>query len=52
MRYETYEFDNRDSEQMYDYLEARIQAMKQRIEELEMENAKLRWQESAENNRI
>ena len=47
MRYETYEFDNRDSEQMYDYLEARIQAMKQRIEELEMENAKLRWEQSA-----
>jgi hypothetical protein len=36
-----YEFDNRDSAQMYDYLEARIDAMKRRIAELEMENARL-----------
>ena len=36
-----YEFDNRDSAQMYDYLEARIDAMKRRITELEMENARL-----------
>jgi hypothetical protein len=46
MRYETYQFDNRDSEQMYDYLEARIEAMKRRIEELETENARLRWEQS------
>jgi hypothetical protein len=47
MRYETHQF-NRDSAQMYDYLEARIQAMKRRIEELEIENAKLRcWQLSS-----
>ena len=46
MRYETYQFDNRDSEQMYDYLEARIEAMKRRIEELETENAQLRWEQS------
>jgi hypothetical protein len=39
--YRAYEFDNRDSAQMYDYLEARIDAMKRRITELEMENARL-----------
>ena len=36
--------DNRDSEQMYDYLESRIHVLKQRIFELEMENATLRCQ--------
>jgi hypothetical protein len=36
--------DNRDSEQMYDYLESRITVLKQRIFELEMENATLRCQ--------
>jgi len=41
-RYQTFEFDNRDSVQMYGYLEARIDALKRRISELEMENAKLR----------
>jgi hypothetical protein len=40
-RNQTYEFDNRDSKEMYGYLEARIEAMKRRIQELEMENAKL-----------
>ena len=40
-RNQTYEFDNRDSQEMYTYLEARIDAMKRRIQELEMENAKL-----------
>ena len=40
-RNQTYEFDNRDSHEMYTYLEARIEAMKRRIHELEMENAKL-----------
>jgi len=44
MRYVTYEIDNRDSEQMYGYLEARIEAMRRRITELEIENQKLRWQ--------
>ena len=46
-RYETYQIDNRDSEQMYGYLEARIEAMKRRIAELEMENQKLRWQKES-----
>jgi len=41
-RYQTFEFDNRDSGQMYDYLEARIDALKRRISELEVENARLR----------
>ena len=36
-----YEFDNRDSAQMYQYLEARIDAMKRRIADLEMEKARL-----------
>jgi hypothetical protein len=40
-RNKAYDFDNRDCAQMYDYLEARIEAMKRRIAELEMENARL-----------
>lgn len=36
--------DNRDSEQMYNYLESRIHVLKQRIFDLEMENATLRCQ--------
>jgi hypothetical protein len=41
-RYQSYEFDNRNSGEMYNYLEARIDAMRRRITELEMENARLR----------
>ena len=44
MRYETSQIDNRDSDQMYGYLEARIDAMKRRIHELEIENETLRRQ--------
>jgi hypothetical protein len=40
-RNQAYDYDNRDSQEMYGYLEARIEAMKRRIQELEMENAKL-----------
>ena len=40
-RYQAYDFDNRDSQEMYGYLEARIEALKRRIQELEMENARL-----------
>ena len=40
--YTRYEFDNRDAAQMYGYLEARIQALKGRIGELERENETLR----------
>ena len=41
-RYTVHQIDNRDSEQMYEYLEARIEAMKRRIAELEGENENLR----------
>ena len=41
-RYEMYEVDNRDANQMYEYLEARIEIMKRRITELENENQSLR----------
>jgi cell division protein FtsB len=41
-----YEFDNRDSAQMYEYLEARIEALKRRIEQLEAENETLRSRDS------
>lgn len=41
-RYQSYEFDNRNSGEMFNYLEARIDAMRRRISELEMENARLR----------
>jgi hypothetical protein len=38
------EIDNRDSGQVYEYLEARVEAMKRRIAELESENVKLTLQ--------
>ena len=41
IRTRTYDFDNRNSGQMYDYLEARVDALKRRIAELEDENAVL-----------
>jgi len=37
-----YEFDNRDSEQVYGYMEARIDALKRRIQQLEAERESLR----------
>jgi hypothetical protein len=40
-RNQAYDYDNRNSQEMYGYLEARIEAMKRRIQELELENAKL-----------
>jgi hypothetical protein len=40
--YTTYEFDNRDAGQMYDYLEARIEALKRRVLQLEEQNETLR----------
>ena len=40
-KYGVYEFDNRDSAQMYEYMEARIEALKRRIEQLEAENKAL-----------
>ena len=48
-RYTVHQVDNRDSEQMYGYLEARIEAMKRRIAELEEQNENLRmWHHSGE----
>ena len=41
-----YEFDNSDSVQMYEYMEARIEALKRRIEQLEAENETLRSRDS------
>jgi len=41
-RYAATDHDNQNSDQMYDYLEARIHALKQRISELEMDNEALR----------
>jgi hypothetical protein len=34
--------DNRDAQEMYGYLEARVETMKRRIKELERENETLR----------
>ena len=47
--YTRYEFDNRDATQMYDYMEARIDALKRRIIQLEDENRVLRLQIPAGN---
>ncbi|PYS35488.1 MAG: hypothetical protein DMG14_26870 [Acidobacteria bacterium] len=44
-RYGTYEFDNRDAGQMLEYMEARIEALKRRILQLEAENEALRWKQ-------
>ena len=41
--YTKYEFDNRDTGQMYEYMEARIEALKRRILQLEHENQTMRW---------
>jgi hypothetical protein len=41
-RYKVHQVDNRDANQMYEYLEARIEAMKRRITELETENDSMR----------
>ena len=40
--YQISEVDNRDPQQMYGYLEDRIEVMKRRITELEKENDNLR----------
>jgi hypothetical protein len=41
--YGTREIDNRDSAQMYEYMEARIDMLKRRISELEEANHTLRF---------
>ena len=45
--YTKYEFDNRDTGQMYEYMEARIEALKRRILQLEHENQTMRWADDA-----
>jgi len=45
--YTKYEFDNRDTGQMYEYMEARIEALKRRILQLELENESMRWADVA-----
>ena len=40
-QYTVYEFDNRDSAQVYQYMEARIEALRRRIEQLEAEKKAL-----------
>ena len=47
-RYEVREVDNRDSGEMYEYMEARIEVLRRRILELEGEIKTLRWKESAD----
>jgi len=47
-RYGIREVDNRDSGEMYEYMEARIEVLRKRVLELEGEVEKLRWKESAE----
>jgi hypothetical protein len=44
-RYKAYDFDNRDAGQMYEYMEARIEALRRRIFQLQEENETLRSQQ-------
>jgi hypothetical protein len=44
IRHRVQDVDNRDPEQMYEYFEARIEAMKRRIVELEAENERLNYE--------
>ncbi len=44
-RYKASEFDNRDAGEMYNYMEARIEALQRRISELQEENETLRSQQ-------
>ena len=44
--YGRYEYDNRDAGQMYQYMEARIEALKRHIMHLEVENEALRRKRS------
>ena len=48
MQHETRQKDNRDLTEMYGYLEARVEALKRRILQLEAENDALRWKHRAE----
>jgi len=44
-RYKAYDFDNRDAGQMYEYMEARIEALRRRVFQLQEENETLRSQQ-------
>ena len=44
--FQTFDYDNRDATQVYEYMEARIEALKRRILHLEAENESLRWKQS------
>jgi hypothetical protein len=47
----TVNIDNRDMGQMTNYLEARVEALKRKITELELENAQLRkWSDVSDSN--
>jgi len=39
------QIDNRNSDEMCDYMEARIEALKKRLRELQAENEVLRWRQ-------
>jgi len=52
IRYSVSDNDNRSSEQMYGYLEARIEALKSRLSQVESENSELRNQIQRSQNRI
>jgi len=43
-----YVVDNRDAQEMFGYLEARVETMKRRIQELERENEMLRRMHDSE----
>ena len=47
-KYGARQVDNRDAAQMLEYMEARIEALKRRIVQLEAENEALRWSHGAE----
>ena len=51
-RYSVSDHDNRNNEQMYGYLEARIEALKNRLWEVEKENRDLKNQLQRSSNRI
>jgi cell division protein FtsB len=42
MGVQAYVVDNRDAQEMYGYLEARVETLKRRVKELERENQTLR----------
>ena len=44
IRSKAHDYDNRDSEQVYGYMEARIEALKRRLTDLEAENERLQFE--------